>query len=73
MVAGRTPRVNDEANMVHVDDDFRGSPINLQRWVLKAAAQQEDVVDDGSDPHKDDMEEDEEGLTTMMTTILVSV
>jgi hypothetical protein len=69
MVARPTTRPNDEANMVDAEDDFLGSPINLHRRVLKAAAQQEDVVDEGSDHPEDDKEEDEGG----MTTILVSV
>jgi hypothetical protein len=61
MVAGPMTRVNDEANMVDAEDDFLGSPINLQRRVLKEAAQQEDVVDDASDHPEDDKEADEGG------------
>jgi hypothetical protein len=60
MVGGPTTRTNDEASMVDAHDDFVGSPINLQRQVLKDAAQQEDVVDDDSDHYEDDKEDDED-------------
>jgi hypothetical protein len=60
MVGGPTTRPNDEANMVDAKDDFVGSPINLQRRVLKEAAQQEDVVDNNSDHHEDNKEDDKE-------------
>jgi hypothetical protein len=60
MVGGPTTSTNDEANMVDAEDDFLGSPIRLQRQVLKEAAQQEDIVDEGSDHHESDKEDGEE-------------
>jgi hypothetical protein len=61
MVSGPTTRVSEEANMVDAKDDFVGLPVHLQRRVLKADAQQEDVVDEGSDQHEESKQADKGG------------
>jgi hypothetical protein len=44
MVGGPMTRPTDEATMGDAEDNFVGSPINLQRRVLKEAAQQEALL-----------------------------